>query len=247
MNAIVCDAIRKRYVDGTRRVDAVAKVSIEVPAGELWVLRGPSGSGKTTLLGLMGGMIAPTSGRVEILGDDVTHLRDHHRTVLRRERIGFVFQELQLIESMSVLENTTLPLIPLGGAARKDIERARQLLFRFGLRDQVDARASRLSGGQRQRAAIARGLMLAPAILLLDEPTAHLDSANAMEVVDVLAELRDEGKTVICATHDPRLAEDARVDRVIVMRDGTIVSQEVRRGGVPAPALDAGSGGSEDE
>jgi len=221
--AIAVREVRKRYVDGTRRLDAVADVSLEVPAGELWVLRGPSGSGKTTLLGLMGAMVAPSSGRVEIGGDDVTHLRDHHRTRLRRERIGFVFQELQLVSRMTVLENVLLPLVPSGGARPEDRARARELLERFGLKAQIDARSERLSGGQRQRAAIARALIRAPQVLLLDEPTAHLDTDNANEVVDLLCELRDEGSTIVAATHDPRLAEDARVDRVITMRDGAVV------------------------
>ena len=169
---------------------------------------------KTTLLGILGGMVAPTSGSVSILGDEVTHLRDHHRTALRRERIGFVFQELQLIEGMTVLENVTLPLVPLGGATKEHVARARALLERFGLGKEIDARAERLSGGQRQRAAVARALMLAPKILLLDEPTAHLDTENARRVVDLLCELRDEGTTIVAATHDPRFAQDERVDRV---------------------------------
>lgn len=223
MSAIRVTGLRKRYVDGTRRLDAVAGVDLEVPEGVLWVLEGPSGSGKTTLLGLLGGMVAPTAGEVTVLGDDVTHLRDHHRTRLRRERIGFVFQDLSLIDGMTVLENVTLPLVPLGGARPDDRERARKLLERFGLKAQIEARAERLSGGQRQRAAIARALILSPRVLLLDEPTAHLDSENAREVVDLLSELRDEGTTIVAATHDPRLARDERVDRAITMRDGAIV------------------------
>lgn len=228
MSAIAVTEVRKRYVDGTRRLDAVAGVDLEVPEGELWVLEGPSGSGKTTLLGILGGMVAPTSGSVSILGDEVTHLRDHHRTALRRERIGFVFQELQLIEGMTVLENVTLPLVPLGGATKEHVARARALLERFGLGKEIDARAERLSGGQRQRAAVARALMLAPKILLLDEPTAHLDTENARRVVDLLCELRDEGTTIVAATHDPRFAQDERVDRVVAMCDGAIVGRETR-------------------
>lgn len=223
MSAIEVFELRKRYVDGTRRLDAVASVDLAVPEGELWVLQGPSGSGKTTLLGLMGGMVAPTSGHVEIHGENVTHLRDHHRTRVRRERVGFVFQELQLIAGMSVRENVLLPLVPSGGAPKSAHARAEELLTRFGLEKEIDARAERLSGGQRQRAAIARALILDPSIILLDEPTAHLDTDNALEVVGLLAELRDDGKTIVAATHDPRLAEDERVDRAIVMRDGAIV------------------------
>lgn len=228
MSALAVRGVRKRYTDGTRRVEAVAGVDLEVPEGALFVLVGPSGSGKTTLLGLLGAMIAPSEGEVAVLGEDVTHLRDHHRTALRRDRIGFVFQDLSLIDGMSVLENVTLPLVPLGGAREADRARARALLSRFGLEAEIDARAERLSGGQRQRAAIARALVRAPRILLLDEPTAHLDGENARAVVDLLCELRDEGTTIVAATHDARLADDPRVDRAIAMRDGALVD--------PAPA-----------
>jgi putative ABC transport system ATP-binding protein len=222
MSALEAKLVCKRYRDGTRTIDAVAEVTLEVPKGAFFVLRGPSGSGKTTLLGLLGAMIAPSSGTVSVLGDEVTHLRDHHRTALRRERIGFVFQELSLIDRMSIRENVLLPLVPLGGARRTHAERAEQLLERFGLADRFASRPERLSGGERQRAAIARALILKPPILLLDEPTAHLDTENAAGVVRLLAELRDEGTTIVAATHDPRLADDPQIDRVVAMRDGRI-------------------------
>ena len=221
--AIEVRGVRKRYTDGTRRIDAVRDVTLEVPAGELWVLKGPSGSGKTTLLGIMGGMLTPSAGSVALVGDDVTHLRDHHRTALRRERVGFVFQELSLVSRMTVRENVLLPLVPLGGPTQAHVERAEALLSRFGLADRIDSSVDKLSGGQRQRAALARSLILDPPILLLDEPTAHLDTDNALEVVRLLAELRDDGRSVVTATHDPRLADDPRVDRVVVMRDGAMV------------------------
>ncbi|HJL17232.1 MAG TPA: ABC transporter ATP-binding protein [Sandaracinaceae bacterium LLY-WYZ-13_1] len=220
--AIAAEGLRKRYVDGSRRIDAVADVTLTVPRGQLWVLRGPSGSGKTTLLGMLGGMLVPSRGSVALMGDDVTHLRDHHRTEVRRHRVGFVFQELSLVSRMSVRENVLLPLVPLGGATKAHERRAEALLERFGIGDRADSPVESLSGGQRQRAALARGLVLDPPLVLLDEPTAHLDTDNALEVVALLAELRDDGRTVIAATHDPRLADDARVDRVIRMRDGRV-------------------------
>lgn len=214
--------LTKRYRDGSRSIDAVSSVTLAIAGGTLTVVRGPSGSGKSTLLGLIGGMIAPTSGRVSVLGTELTHLRDHHRTAYRRAHIGFVFQELALIEGMSLRENLLLPLVPLGGARRAHIDRAQTLLERMGLADRIDSRPERLSGGEKQRAAIARALVLAPKVIVLDEPTAHLDTENALTVVRLLAELRDEGTTVIAATHDPRLADDPRVDRAIAMRDGRI-------------------------
>ncbi len=224
MSALEAEAVDKRYLDGDRAIAAVSGVSLAIERGTLTVLRGPSGSGKTTLLGILGAMVAPSKGRVRVLGKDVTHLRDHHRTALRRQSIGFVFQELSLIDRMSVRENILRPLVPLGGASRAHHDRARELLDRFGLGDRIDSRPERLSGGERQRAAIARALILGPPILLLDEPTAHLDTENALAVVELLAELRDEGTTIVAATHDPRLADDARVDRAIAMRDGKLVT-----------------------
>jgi putative ABC transport system ATP-binding protein len=222
MSAIAVVDLHKRYRDGGRAIAAVAGVTLEIERGQLAALRGPSGSGKTTLLGLMGAMIAPSSGTVSVLGEDVTHLRDHHRAELRRTKIGFVFQELSLISKMTVRENVLLPLVPTGGASRAMHTRAEKLLERFGLSDRIATTTERLSGGERQRVAIARAMLLEPYVLLLDEPTAHLDTKTAGEVITLLATLRDEGTTVVCATHDPRLAEDARVDRTIAMKDGQL-------------------------
>ncbi|UJR82762.1 ABC transporter ATP-binding protein [Sandaracinus amylolyticus] len=216
--------VTKRYLDGERRHLAVDRVSIAIDAGSLIALRGPSGSGKTTLLGLLGGMIAPTSGDVRVDGASIVHLRDRHRTELRRTKIGFVFQELALVPDMTLDENVLLPLVPTGGATRDERARATSLLERFGLASKAEARASKLSGGERQRGAIVRALVRDPRVLLLDEPTAHLDAANATEVVALLASLRDEGRAIVCATHDPRLADDPRVNRAIAMADGRLVT-----------------------
>jgi putative ABC transport system ATP-binding protein len=222
--AVAVDAVTKRYQDGYRRIEAVANISLSVPRGALWVLRGPSGSGKTTLLALIGGMITPTQGDVRIGGKSVVHLRDRHRTALRRTAVGFVFQDLALIPGMSLLENVLLPLAPLGGPAAVHRKRAADLLLRFGLAERSGTRIERLSGGERQRGALARALILDPAVLLLDEPTAHLDAENVRTVVDHLVSLRKDGRTIVVATHDPRLAADARVDRVVDIADGKIVS-----------------------
>lgn len=220
--AIGCTALTKRYVDGDRRLDAVAEVTLSIPRGVLWALRGPSGSGKTTLLGLLGAMIVPTEGEVRLLGRAITGLRDRHRTALRRDAVGFVFQQLALVPRMTLRENVGLPCVPTGGPTRAEAARATALLERFGLADRAERRVARLSGGERQRAAIARALILDPPLLFLDEPTAHLDGANARTVVDTLASLRDEGRTVVTATHDPRLADDPRLDRVVDLVDGRL-------------------------
>ncbi|MGF1468041.1 MAG: ABC transporter ATP-binding protein [Sandaracinaceae bacterium] len=228
---VVLEDVHKRYRDGRRRVEAVAGVSLTIPRGVLWAIRGPSGSGKSTLLGLLGGMIVPTSGRVTLDGEDLTHLRDRHRTELRRDKVGFVFQELALIGPMTVLENLLLPLVPTGGARPADRARAMGLLDRFGLADRAGSRAADLSGGERQRAAIARALIRRPLLLLLDEPTAHLDSDNAREVTHLLHDVRDDGSSIVVATHDARVAVDGQPDRLIDLVDGRMTSSvETPRG-----------------
>jgi putative ABC transport system ATP-binding protein len=214
----------KRYVDGSRVVKAIDAVSITIAAGEWVALRGPSGSGKTTLLGVLGGMIAPTSGDVLFEGESIVRLREHHRAELRRTKIGFVFQALALVPEMSVLENVLLPLVPDGGAKAEDETKALAALADVGLdRGKALARASLLSGGERQRAAIVRALIREPKLLLLDEPTAHLDRESAESILALLGKQKAAGRTIIVSTHDPRVADAAGIDRTIEMRDGAIV------------------------
>lgn len=217
--------VSKRYVDGDRVVRALDAVSLSIEAGEWVVLRGPSGSGKTTLLGMLGGMIAPTSGDVLFEGESIVRLREHHRAELRRTKLGFVFQGLALVPEMSVLENVLLPLVPDGGTGKDDEQRALAALAKMGLdRGKALARASLLSGGERQRAAIVRALVREPKLLLLDEPTAHLDRQNAEELLTLLADQKAAGRTLVISTHDPRVVEAAGIDRTIEMRDGAIVT-----------------------
>ena len=214
--------VTKRYFDGDSKVLAVDGVTLSIARGELVVLRGTSGSGKTTLLGLLGGLVAPTKGDVRVAGKSLVHLRDHHRTQWRRRHVGFVFQELQLVRGVSLRENVVLPFAPLGGATKEDAARADALLDRFGLAAKREARVEKLSGGERQRGALARALVLEPEVLLLDEPTAHVDADNAARILELLAEEKSRGRAVLATTHDPRLAEDARVDRVLVMEAGKL-------------------------
>jgi putative ABC transport system ATP-binding protein len=214
----------KRYADGDRTVRAVDGVTLSIESGELVVLRGTSGSGKTTLLGLLGGMIAPSSGDVRFQGESIVHLREHHRAELRRTKVGFVFQELALIPEMSVLENVMLPLVPDGGGGEEDESRALASLAALGItREKALSRASRLSGGERQRAAIVRALVREPKLLLLDEPTAHLDAENAAAIAKLLLAEKARGRTIVASTHDPRLAEAEGIDRALEMRDGRLI------------------------
>ena len=217
----VTDVI-KRYRDGETRIDAIAGIRLSVPRAQMWALLGPSGSGKSTLLGLLGGLILPTRGDARVAGRSVVHMRDHHRTRWRREHVGFVFQELSLIPRMSLLENILLPLVPEGGGGEAAVERALALLKRVGLDDRAHSSVERLSGGERQRGAIVRALIGSPQVLLLDEPTAHVDAENARIIIRILAELRDEGRTVVASTHDPRFAEDPAIDRSVAILRGRL-------------------------
>lgn len=219
--AIDARALTKRYLDGTTRRTVVDAVTLEVPRGAWLVVTGPSGSGKSTLLGLLGGMVTPTSGELRLLGEDAVHLRDHHRAELRRRVVGFVFQELGLVPAMTLEENVLLPLVPTGVSAA---ERARidALLERFGLAKLRGARASSLSGGERQRGALVRALVRDPAIVLLDEPTAHVDAEAAAVILEHLDRLAKDGKTIVTTTHDPRLRDHAGVTRAREMRDGKL-------------------------
>ena len=218
--ALETEQLSKRFVDGRRKHYAVHEVSLSVPKGSYWVIEGPSGSGKTTLLALLGAMIAPTRGDVRIDGQSVVHLRDRHRTKLRRDKVGFVFQELALIPQMSLWDNILLPFVPDGGPTHDERERLQQLLGDVGLGELKQARVERLSGGERQRACIVRALARNPSILILDEPTAHLDRKHVEGIKQLLARLKQRGHTLIATTHDPRLADDAHVDRRVRLVDG---------------------------
>lgn len=214
--------LTKRYPAARIERDALHEVNLSIPAGQLWVVSGPSGSGKTTLLGLLGGMIAPTQGEVSLDGKSITHLRDHHRAMIRRTLVGMVFQDFALVTGISLLENILLPLVPQGGATRRDVTRAGELLRRFGIEDLAESRVERLSGGERQRGAMARALILDPPLLLLDEPTASLDTENVHRIMELLLALRNGGRTILVATHDARVLEHHEIDGTLKLVDGTI-------------------------
>jgi len=207
-------------------VVAVRDVTLEIASGEVAVLRGPSGSGKTTLLTLIACAARPTSGRVFVLGKEVSRLPESFLTRFRREHIGIIFQQFNLIPGLTVLENVTAPLVPTSTPPKEAEERALRLLERLNLAHRRSFRVRELSGGEMQRVAIARALINNPEIVIADEPTAHLDTSLAAEFLEIVRSLREEGRTVVIATHDPLVYEHRLVDVIFDMRDGSLVGVE---------------------
>lgn len=227
MALIEMEDLRKTYKQGRNEVRALDGVSLEFAAGEFAAVVGRSGSGKTTLLDVMGLLMRPTSGRVLIDGADSAVLSDGKRAELRGRRIGFVFQEYNLLPTLNVVENVMLPLRYTGGGGTDGRRRAFQLLEALGLGDRVRHRADELSGGQQQRVAIARALINRPALVLADEPTGSVDTETATELATLMRDLnRTEGTTFVLVTHDLELA--AQTDRVIRLKDGRVVADEER-------------------
>ncbi|GAB2730295.1 ABC transporter ATP-binding protein [Kitasatospora kifunensis] len=212
----------RSFGSGDTAVHALRGVSFSARRGELTALRGRSGSGKTSLLNLVGGLDAPTSGRITLDGENLAELDEAGRLALRRDRIGFVFQSFGLIPILSAAENVGVPMRLRKVPTAQREERVATLLALVGLADQAEQRPTELSGGQQQRVAIARALANEPALIIADEPTGQLDSETGRSVMELLrAVVRSEGVTALVATHDPQLMELA--DRVVELRDGHIV------------------------
>jgi putative ABC transport system ATP-binding protein len=223
-------AVTRSYRLGETQVTALAGVDLDIGAGEFVALAGPSGSGKSTLLHLLGALDAPDKGSVAIEGRNLATLSESERTLLRRRRLGFVFQSFHLVPVLSALENVEYPLWIDGVPAAERRERARAMLAAVGLEPRLAHRPDRLSGGERQRVAIARALVHRPVAVLADEPTGNLDSANGEAIFDLmLAIRRDLGTTFVLATHDPGLM--ARSPRRIELKDGRVLSDSARGGG----------------
>jgi putative ABC transport system ATP-binding protein len=203
-------------------VKAVSDVSIEIIKGEVTVLKGPSGSGKTSFLSLIGCMTRPTEGRIFVNGKDVAKLPERFLTEIRRKTFGFIFQQFNLIRGISVIENVMLPLYPTAERLLDIKRRAEVILDKLGILDKKDFKIQKLSGGEQQRVAIARALINEPEIILADEPTAHLDTKLSEDLIVIFNSLREEGKTIIIATHDPLIYENRLVNRIIEMRDGRV-------------------------
>jgi ABC-type lipoprotein export system ATPase subunit len=214
--------LKKTYdMEDDVRVVALAGINLSIEEGAFVITMGPSGSGKSTLMQIVGGLDRPTSGEVRVGDYSINHLDEREMAVFRREMIGFVFQSFNLIPTMTALENVALPL-RLNGMGRKErTQRAYELLVRVGLKDRVYHRPTQLSGGQQQRIAIARALANDPPIIMADEPTGNLDTASGKNILDILGELHNSGRTIFVVTHDPRMTPYA--DQVINMLDGQMV------------------------
>jgi putative ABC transport system ATP-binding protein len=220
--------VRKAFGEGEALVEALRGVDCGVRKGEMLAIMGRSGSGKSTLLTLLGGVDVPTSGQVLLEGTDLATMSDDERTLIRRRRIGFVFQSFNLLPILTAEENVALPLELDGRAARVARDKAAEMLELVGLEKRRSHLPGKLSGGEQQRVAIARALAIEPAILLADEPTGNLDSASGKRITTILRELVDKHEqTIVLVTHDPQVA--AIADRVVYVADGKIEREEINR------------------
>lgn len=202
---------------------AVRGVTLSIRERGMTIVKGPSGSGKTTLLSILGGMTRPTSGRIMLRDREITSLPERFLTEIRRNTYGFIFQQFNLIKGISVLENVMLPAYPLGIRHAQLQQRAMGLLDLFGLGNKAASKPEWLSGGETQRVAIARALINNPEIIIADEPTAHLDTKLSHEFMATMRQLRDEGRTILVASHDPIVFESDLADYVFEMRDGSLL------------------------
>ncbi len=214
----------KVYDMGDVKVEALRGLSFEVNKGEFVSVRGPSGSGKSTAMNMIGALDYPTRGKVYLDDKDITKLSESQLATVRGRKIGFIFQQFNLLNNLTAVENVALPMMFQGVSSGERLERARQLLEMVELGDRLHHRPTELSGGQQQRVAIARALANDPEVILADEPTGNLDSKTGHAIIDFLKELHRKGKTIVMITHDEQLAKSA--DRVELLRDGVIVGRQ---------------------
>ena len=213
--------LRKQYHLGETIVHALRGVSLEIPRGAFFLILGPSGSGKTTLLDMLGALDVPTSGKIYIDGKDISKLDSWHLSLLRRKKIGFIFQTFNLIPTLDAVDNVMLPALPFTNNEPALYARAIRLLREVGLGRRLSHKPAQMSGGERQRVAIARALINDPEVILADEPTGNLDTKTGMHIMDILSKLHKEhNKTIVAVTHDIRLK--AFADKIVHLKDGTI-------------------------
>lgn len=224
MSSIKLEDVQKKYHLGDTIVEALKDVDVEIKEGDFVAIMGPSGSGKSTLMNMVGALDVPTSGKVSVDETDISSLSEDNLAVLRSKKVGFVFQQFNLIPSMNATENVALPMLFRGKSKKERTERAQNILEKVGLGDRLTHMPSELSGGQRQRVSVARSLANDPDIILADEPTGNLDSETGEKIMDLLTELNKEGKTIIMVTHDEDDANYA--NRIINIVDGKVGVEE---------------------
>ena len=222
MAIISMNQIRKVYDTGKVKVEALKGIDLHIDEGELVAIVGPSGSGKSTLMNLLGCLDTPTSGEYQLAGENVQGVTRDQLAEIRNRRVGFVFQNFNLLPHITSLENVELPMLFGGMKPAQRRERASELLDKVGLGDRGEHKPTELSGGQMQRVAIARALAMNPDIVLADEPTGNLDTTSGSDIMSLFTDLWKQGRTLIIITHDPALAK--RASRVVEVRDGVIIS-----------------------
>lgn len=218
--------IMKTYVMGDNVVHALNHVNVQIDYGEFTSIMGASGSGKSTMMNILGCLDRPTSGEYYLDGKEIAGYNDDELAHTRNAKIGFVFQNFNLLAKLTAQANVALPLIYAGVGEEERMERAKKALEAVGLGDRLDHKPMEMSGGQRQRVAIARALINDPPIIMADEPTGNLDTKSSYEIMDIFKKMNEMGKTVLMVTHEPDIA--AYTKRILVMRDGKLVSDERR-------------------
>jgi putative ABC transport system ATP-binding protein len=228
-NAVVCTEVEKWFGEGETRVQVLRRLDLNIQLGELAMLVGPSGCGKTTLISVITGLLDPTAGKVEVLGARPLELSSQDQILFRRENIGFVFQQFNLLPALTAAENVAVPLFVAGWNRRQAVEKAADLLDTLGMGDRTAAFPSQLSGGQQQRVALARAVIHEPRLIVCDEPTSALDAKTGLKVMELLSEVSVRpDRAVIVVTHDSRVFEFA--DTIAHMEDGRITHVEQSAG-----------------
>jgi putative ABC transport system ATP-binding protein len=222
---IKIEQLEKTYYLGKVKVEALRGVSFEINTGDFVSIMGPSGSGKSTLMHIIGCLDYPTGGKFFLSGQDVSQLNDNQLALFRNQKIGFVFQQFNLLPKATILRNVELPLTYNNSNSRNKRQLAAQALEEVGLGDRLKHRPNEISGGQKQRVAIARALVNHPSIILADEPTGNLDSKTGRDIMEIIKKLHDSGNTIILVTHEPEIAQYSQ--RVIHLKDGLIDKDEV--------------------